>query len=224
MPEVLDKGFVELVDSMGDDSSIVQAARVSYGAGTKTKRSDSGLIKYLMRNDHRSPFEMVEFKFHIKAPLFVARQLMRHRTASVNEISGRYSEIEDEFYIPAYQDMCYQSTDNKQGRGDAVPIYKAVDVINAIEKANASAYAEYNNLLDIGIAKELARAVLPLNIYTRWYWKIDLHNLLHFLSLRLDSHAQLEIRKYAQAILGLIKPIVPVTLEAWENKRDATHE
>lgn len=214
----LDKGFVRLVDYMGDDSSIVQAARVSYGKGTKTKRADRELIRYLMRHRHTSPFEMVEFKFHVKLPIFVARQWIRHRTANVNEYSGRYSEMKDEFYVPELEQIRPQSTSNRQGRSDN-PIDKEVakKVQNIFEKAHASLYSEYKWLISIDLARELARINLPLSTYTEWYWKIDLHNLLHFLKLRLDTIAQYEIRVYAEKIIELIEPIVPITIEAFRD-------
>lgn len=214
----LDKGFIRLVDYMGDDSSIVQAARVSYGKGTKTKRADRELIRYLMRHRHTSPFEMVEFKFHVKLPIFVARQWIRHRTANVNEYSGRYSEMKDEFYVPELEQIRPQSTSNRQGRSDK-PIDGEVakKVQNIFEKDQVSLYSEYKWLLSIDLARELARINLPLSTYTEWYWKIDLHNLLHFLKLRLDTLAQYEIRVYAEKIIELIEPIVPVTIEAFRD-------
>lgn len=210
--KVLDYGFVRLVDVMGDDSSIVQAARVSYGGGTKTPEEDEKLIKYLMKMRHTSPFEQVEFKFHCKMPIFVARQWVRHRTASINEYSGRYSAIKDEYYIP--KNIYRQSTTNKQGSGEehAASPEMLKDIKNLCEKA----FKLYNDMIIVGVAKEQARIILPLNCYTEWYWKIDLHNLLHFLKLRLDITAQYEIREYAKAIETIIKPIIPVTYKAFE--------
>lgn len=214
----LDKGFIRLVDYMGDDSSIVQAARVSYGKGTKTKRADRELIRYLIRHRHTSPFEMVEFKFHVKLPIFVARQWIRHRTANVNEYSGRYSEMKDEFYLPDIEQIRPQSTSNRQGRGEQpLEEEQAKQVLNIFEQAHELLYKEYKWLLSIDLARELARINLPLSTYTEWYWKIDLHNLLHFLKLRLDLLAQYEIRQYAKAIMELIEPIVPVTIEAFRD-------
>ncbi|MCB5231233.1 MAG: FAD-dependent thymidylate synthase [Sphaerochaetaceae bacterium] len=216
---VLDKGFVRLVDYLGSDSRIVQAARVSYGEGTKTYRQDKGLINYLMRNDHTSPFEQVSFTFHIKMPIFVARQWIRHRTAKVNEISGRYSIMADEAYIPALKDINKQSEDNKQGRSEEVlDIELQKQVAAIIEEDQQRAFETYHKLLDLGIARELARINLPLSLYTQWYWTMDLHNLFHFLKLRLDSHAQYEIRVYAQTILEIIKKVCPLATEAFEEQ------
>ena len=215
--DVLNSGFVRLVDSMGGDERIVQAARVSYGDGTKTKREDRALIKYLYDNKHTSPFEHVQFTFHVKAPIFIARQWMRHRTASINEISGRYSILQDEFYIPNFEDICVQSKDNKQGRGESVNPLLAKEVQEYIKISQECSYKTYQSLLENGVSREIARMVLPLNIYTQWYWSIDLHNLMHFLRLRLHSHAQLEIRNYAKAIVSLIEPVVPVVMEIFKN-------
>lgn len=215
--DVLDNGFVRLVDSMGSDERIVQAARVSYGDGTKTKREDKALIKYLYDNKHTSPFEHVQFTFHVKAPIFIARQWMRHRTASINEISGRYSILQDEFYIPSAEDICVQSKDNKQGRGESVNPSLAREVQEYIKISQECSYEAYQSLLEHGVSREIARMVLPLNIYTQWYWSIDLHNLMHFLRLRLHSHAQLEIRNYAKAIVSLIEPVVPISMEIFKN-------
>lgn len=212
----LDYGFVRLVDWMGDDSSIVQAARVSYGKGTKSVSEDTALIRYLMRNLHTSPFEMVEFKFHVKLPIFVARQWIRHRTANVNEYSGRYSEMPDEFYLPEPDQLRLQSTLNKQGRGEAT-IDNASDVLSRMKQTQERLFQEYSELLATGLAREIARINLPLSNYTEWYWKIDLHNLFHFLRLRLDSHAQYEIRIYAEAIAKIIKQIVPIAYKAFED-------
>jgi thymidylate synthase (FAD) len=214
----LDKGFVRLLDVMGDDAAIVQAARVSYGKGTKSVSEDRGLIRYLMRNRHTSPFEMVEFKFHVKLPIFVARQWIRHRTANVNEYSGRYSEMKDEFYLPEPEQVRTQSSLNKQGRSDELlPRQQADEVLHRLGQSQQDSFNEYKELLDMNLARELARINLPLSSYTEWYWKIDLHNLLHFLKLRLDFHAQYEIRIYAETMAELIKPFVPLTWEAFED-------
>lgn len=214
----LDKGFVRLVDFMGDDASVVQSARVSYGDGTKTVNEDRGLIRYLLRHKHTTPFEMVEFKFHIKLPIFIARQWIRHRTANVNEYSGRYSEMRDEFYLPDVTQIRHQSTLNKQGRSEEIlPIETSKEIINKMEFKQKELYDDYKALLDEGLAREIARINLPLSNYTEWYWKIDLHNLLHFLRLRLDSHAQYEIRVYAEAIADIVREIVPVSWEAFED-------
>jgi thymidylate synthase (FAD) len=203
---------------MGDDAAIVQAARVSYGSGTKKVHEDRGLIRYLLRHMHTTPFEMVEFKFHIKLPIFVARQWIRHRTANVNEYSGRYSEMKDEFYVPAIDQVRAQSTSNKQGRADeAFPIDEAERIIAMMESSQQQAYAEYQQMLSQDLAREIARINLPVSNYTEWYWKIDLHNLFHFLRLRIDAHAQYEIRVYAQAMADLIKPYVPMAYEAFED-------
>lgn len=230
----LDHGFVGLVDSMGDDSSIVQAARVSYGKGTKKVSEDRGLIRYLLRHQHTTPFEMVEFKLHMKLPIFVARQLIRHRTASVNEYSGRYSEMPNEFYIPELDALAPQSTSNHQGRAGEMDTNAAATAQYYIDNHSENAFACYQALLgndethrlpiDGGIAKELARMVLPLNNYTEWYWKIDLKNLMHFLKLREDSHAQWEIQVFANAIHKLIEPIVPVALEAFRDYWQEAHQ
>ena len=214
---VLDKGFVRLVDYMGSDSRIVQAARVSYGAGTKTVRQDAGLIDYLLRNEHTSPFEQVVFTFHAKMPVFVARQWVRHRTARLNEISGRYSVMADEFYVPGPEDVAEQSEDNKQGRNDEpMEADRAEGVREVIRNAHETAYAEYGRLLDEGTARELARIVLPLSLYTEWYWQIDLHNLFRFLKLRLDPHAQREIRAYAAVMKDLAALVCPMAFESFE--------
>lgn len=214
----LDKGFIRLIDVMGDDSSIVQAARVSYGKGTKTPSADRELIRYLMRHRHTSPFEMVEFKFHIKLPIFVARQWIRHRTANVNEYSGRYSEMKDEFYIPEIEQIRTQSAINKQGRDDEkLPEETAKEILQMLQESQSLLYQQYQNMLESKLARELARINLPLSTYTEWYWKIDLHNLLHFLKLRLDWHAQYEIRVYAEKIAEILKIAVPMTWEAFED-------
>jgi thymidylate synthase (FAD) len=210
-------GFVRLVDAMGDDAAIVQAARISYGPGTKSRRSDRLLIRYLMRHRHTTPFEMVELKFHIKAPIFVARQLMRHRTASINEVSGRYSEMREEFYVPAPDAVKPQSTTNRQGRAEeSFPPEQAAAVIGDWQAAQADAYALYRRHLDQGMSREIARIGLPNALYTEWYWKINLHNCFHFLSLRLDAHAQEEIRAYAEQIAHCTRAVAPVAYEAFE--------
>ncbi|MFP4544656.1 MAG: FAD-dependent thymidylate synthase [Bacteroidota bacterium] len=214
----LDKGFIRLVDIMGDDSSIVQAARVSYGKGTKTVHEDRGLIRYLMRHRHTSPFEMVELKFHIKLPIFVARQWIRHRTANVNEYSGRYSEMKDEFYVPETENIRPQSMTNKQGRSEeSIPEDRAKRIAAGLQNTQVQLFHEYRSLLDKDVARELARINLPLSTYTEWYWKIDLHNLFHFLKLRLDDHAQYEIQVYAKRIGELLKTALPLAWEAFED-------
>jgi thymidylate synthase (FAD) len=216
--DCLDKGFVRLIDVMGDDAAIVQAARVSYGSGTKKVHEDRGLIRYLLRHAHTTPFEMVEFKFHVKLPIFVARQWIRHRTANVNEYSGRYSEMKDEFYTPHPNDIRPQSVSNKQGRSDeTLPEGMAEHAANAFKAGQDEAYAQYQEFLEQGIAREIARINLPVSNYTEWYWKIDLHNLFHFLRLRIDAHAQYEIRVFAEAIAELVKPFVPHAWEAFED-------
>jgi thymidylate synthase (FAD) len=215
---VLDKGFVRLVDYLGSDARIVQSARVSYGEGTKTFREDKGLIDYLLRNQHTSPFEQVSLTFHCKMPIFVARQWVRHRTAKLNEISGRYSVMKDEFYLPDDDAIAFQSADNKQGRSDdEVPADVKAKVRSLLEKGQRQAFVEYEALLEDGVARELARINLPLSLYTEWYWTMDLHNLFHFLALRLDAHAQLEIRRYAEVILDLTRAVAPVAVESFEN-------
>jgi len=228
---VLDHGFVRVIDYMGDDSAVVQAARVSYGRGTKRVSEDRGLIRYLMRHRHTSPFEMCEIKFHVKLPIFVARQWIRHRTASVNEISARYSILDKEYYIPAPDQLAAQSTDNRQGRGKALAGAEAARVLAMLRADAETAYAHYEEMLNLtetgevrdpgrdGLARELARMDLTLNTYTQWYWKIDLHNLMHFLALRADSHAQYEIRVYADAMLEVLKAWVPATWEAFMDYR-----
>jgi len=216
--DCLDKGFVRLIDVMGDDAAIVQAARVSYGSGTKKVLEDRGLIRYLLRHAHTTPFEMVEFKFHVKLPIFVARQWIRHRTANVNEYSGRYSEMKYEFYTPNPNDIRPQSVLNKQGRSEeTLPDGIAEQAANAFKAGQDEAYAQYQEFLEQGIAREIARINLPVSNYTEWYWKIDLHNLFHFLRLRIDSHAQYEIRVFAEAIAELVKPFVPHAWEAFED-------
>lgn len=213
----LDRGFIRLVDSMGSDDAIVQAARVSYGKGTRKMSQDRGLIRYLMRHRHTTPFEMVEFKFHAKMPIFVARQWVRHRTANINEYSLRYSEARDEFYIPDEEHILFQSKLNKQGRSGEVPADLKKKVQDYFRDISDKSYTIYSELNDAGIARELARAVLPVNLYTEWYWKNDLHNILHFLSLRLDPHAQYEIRIYAEAMAEIVKKIAPFAYEAFKD-------
>ena len=214
--KVLDKGFVRLVDYMGGDQRIVQSARVSYGEGTKTFRQDRGLIHYLIRNWHTSPFEQVQLTFHTKMPIFVARQWVRHRTARLNEISGRYSVMKDEFYVPEPQHVCYQSESNKQGRSEPLPEPEAREVVAAMEREQREMYANYEALLEKNVARELARANLPNSLYTEWYWQIDLHNLFHFLRLRMDPHAQYEIRVFAEAMAECAKAVAPLAYEAFE--------
>ena len=215
--KVLDKGFVRLVDYLGGDQRIVQAARVSYGEGTKSYRKDAALIDYLLRNEHTSPFEQVVLTYHTKMPVFVARQWVRHRTARLNEISGRYSVMKDEFYVPAGEDIAVQSEDNKQGRSsEQLPPEQQDEVREQFRAGQAAAYASYTSLLDDGIARELARINLPVSLYTEWYWQIDLHNLFHFLRLRLDSHAQKEIRVYAEAMDMLARKVCPSAFEAFD--------
>jgi len=216
--KVLDRGFIRLVDYLGSDERIVQAARVSYARGTKSYREDKALIDYLLRNDHTSPFEQVVFTFHVKMPIFVARQWLRHRTARVNEISGRYSVFEPEFYIPQSEDIALQSTDNKQGRSkEAVTPELKEKVLSDLRNQQKDAYAVYKDLIGKGIARELARVVLPLSLYTEIFWQIDLHNLFHFIRLRMDAHAQKEIRVYAEILLSLAKRVCPLACESFEN-------
>ncbi|MDJ0992237.1 MAG: FAD-dependent thymidylate synthase [Dinoroseobacter sp.] len=221
--QVLDHGFVRVVDYMGDDAAIVQAARVSYGAGTKKARDDSGLIRYLMRHWHSTPFEMCEIKLHVKLPVFVARQWIRHRTANVNEYSARYSILDREFYIPAPEHLAAQSTTNNQGRGDTLQGEEAERVLRMLKDDSTRAYDHYEDMLSQdgqqGLARELARMNLPANVYTQWYWKVDLHNLFHFLRLRADPHAQYEIRVYADAICEMVKDWVPAAFAAFEDYR-----
>lgn len=215
---VLDHGFIRVIDYMGNDNSIVQAARVSYGNGTKKVSEDKALINYLMRNNHTSPFEMCEIKFHIKLPIFVARQWIRHRTASVNEYSARYSKMEGDFYIPKKEDLSTQSSVNKQGRSSEMLSEIDTDKTLSIFKNDSqNCYDHYINMLEYepGLSREIARINLTLNTYTEWYWKINLHNLLHFLELRIDSHAQHEIRQYANIILGIVEKWVPYTHSAF---------
>ena len=215
---VLDKGFVRLVDYLGGDARIVQSARVSYGEGTKTFREDKGLIDYLLRHQHTSPFEQVSLTFHCKMPIFVARQWVRHRTAKLNEISGRYSVMKDEFYVPDPSAVAFQSGDNKQGRStDEVPAEVVAKVLAQLQAGQKQAYSDYESLLNDGLARELARINLPVSLYTEWYWTMDLHNLFHFLALRLDPHAQMEIRVYAEAMLEITRKVAPVATESFEN-------
>jgi len=213
----LDKGFVRLVDSMGGDDAIVQAARVSYGKGTSKVSQDRGLIRYLMRHRHSTPFEMVEFKFHCKMPIFVARQWVRHRTANINEYSLRYSEARDEFYYPDPENIQFQSALNKQGRmGEVTPELKQ-KVQDYFKEISERSFAIYSELNQAGIARELARSILPVNLYTEWYWKNDLHNLLHFIGLRSDSHAQYEIRVFSDAMAESVKAVAPFAWEAYQD-------
>jgi thymidylate synthase (FAD) len=218
--KVLDHGFVRLVDYMGGDDAIVQAARVSYGAGTKKVSQDRGLIRYLMRHRHTTPFEMVEFKFHVKLPIFVARQWIRHRSANVNEYSGRYSVMKEEFYLPEKDDIRFQSEVNKQGRSDeTVPEDLKEDFLNHLQETDKELYAEYHKFIETGLARELARINLPLSLYTEWYWKIDLHNLFHFLALRMDAHAQKEIRVYGEVMAKIVETVCPIAFEAFMDYR-----
>ena len=215
---VLDKGFVRLVDYFGGDQRIVQSARVSYGEGTKSVSQDGALIDYLLRHQHTSPFEQVVMTFHVKMPIFVARQWVRHRTGRMNEVSGRYSIMKDEFYVPAEDKVSPQSTDNKQGRAtEAFDKDTADKIITKLEEGQKAAYESYNELIDSGLAREIARINLPLSLYTEFYWEMDLHNLFHFLKLRLDSHAQYEIRVYAEVILEICKKVAPMATESFIN-------
>ena len=220
---VLDHGFVRVIDYMGDDAAICQAARVSYGKGTKSVQNDEGLIRYLMRHWHSTPFEMCEIKMHVKLPVFVARQWIRHRTANVNEYSARYSILDREFYIPAEGALAAQSVINNQGRGEALSGEEADRVLRYLRDDAARCYDHYEEMISDegqrGLARELARMNLTANIYTQWYWKVDLHNLLHFLRLRADSHAQYEIRVYADEICKIIADWVPFAYAAFEDYR-----
>jgi thymidylate synthase (FAD) len=228
---VLDHGFVRVIDYMGDDAAVVQAARVSYGKGTKRVNEDRGLIHYLMRHRHTTPFEMCEIKYHVKLPIFVARQWIRHRTANVNEYSARYSILDKEFYIPAPEHLAAQSTSNRQGRGEVLSGKEAERVLSLLRDDAERAYRGYVEMLNEseqgeaidaerqGLARELARMNLSLNFYTQWYWKTDLHNLLNFLSLRADAHAQYEIRAFAEAMIGTVERWVPMTAEAFRQYR-----
>ena len=228
---VLDHGFIRVVDYMGDDTSIVQAARVSYGKGTKKVNTDAGLIKYLMRHWHSTPFEMCEIKYHVKLPIFIARQWIRHRTANVNEYSARYSILDKEFYLPTPENLAAQSQSNRQGRGDVIKDDQAKKVLDLLKSDAERTYKNYEEMLNerydgsiidekkSGLARELARMNLTLNTYTQWYWKTDLLNLMNFLRLRADNHAQYEIRAYADAMLDTLKKWVPTTYEAFMDYR-----
>ena len=228
--KVLDKGFIRVIDYMGNDSSIVQAARVSYGKGTKKKSQDEGLIRYLLRHRHTTPFEMCEIKLHVKLPIFIARQWIRHRTANVNEYSARYSILEDEFYIPKISNLAEQSSLNKQGRGQEVDNTTAKKIINILLEDSKNCYNNYTWMLNEegggnfdksrpSLSRELARINLTLNTYTEWYWKVDLHNFMHFISLRVDKHSQYEIRAYAEILLNILKSWVPITYRAFNSYR-----
>tara|TARA_B100002019_G_scaffold291798_1_gene312997 strand:- start:717 stop:1664 length:948 start_codon:yes stop_codon:yes gene_type:complete len=227
----LDHGFVRVVDYMGDDTSIVQSARVSYGKGTKQVSTDKGLIKYLMRHWHSTPFEMCEIKYHIKLPIFIARQWIRHRTANVNEYSARYSILDKEFYLPSQENLAAQSSSNRQGRGEVIEGAQAKEVLELLKNDAERTYDNYEKMLNErfdgttideskkGLARELARMNLTLNTYTQWYWKTDLLNLMNFLRLRADKHAQYEIRVYADLMLETLKKWVPITYEAFMDYR-----
>ena len=228
---ILDHGFIRVIDYMGDDTSIVQAARVSYGKGTKKVSTDSGLIKYLMRHWHSTPFEMCEIKYHVKLPIFIARQWIRHRTANVNEYSARYSILDKEFYLPSKENLAAQSKNNRQGRGDVISGNQAEKVLGLLKEDSERTYKNYEEMLNerydgsvidenkTGLARELARMNLTLNTYTQWYWKTDLLNLMNFLRLRVDLHAQFEIRAYAEVMLDTLKRWVPITFEAFLDYR-----
>ncbi len=228
---ILDHGFIRVVDYMGNDTSIVQAARVSYGKGTKKVSTDAGLIKYLMRHWHSTPFEMCEIKYHVKLPIFIARQWIRHRTANVNEYSARYSILDKEFYLPAPENLAAQSQINRQGRGEILEGEQAKKVLELLKSDAEQTYSNYEMMLnerydgsviddkEVGLARELARMNLTLNTYTQWYWKTDLLNLMNFLRLRADHHAQFEIRAYADAMLDTVKRWVPITYEAFLDYR-----
>ena len=228
---ILDHGFIRVIDYMGNDSSIVQAARVSYGKGTKQVSTDSGLIKYLMRHWHSTPFEMCEIKYHVKLPIFIARQWIRHRTANVNEYSARYSILDKEFYLPSPEHLAAQSSSNRQGRGNIIEGKQAEKVLNLLKNDAEQTYDNYETMLnqrydgstvdenEVGLARELARMNLTLNTYTQWYWKTDLLNLMNFLRLRADHHAQYEIRAYADIMLDSLKKWVPITYEAFMDYR-----
>ena len=228
---ILDHGFIRVVDYMGNDSSIVQAARVSYGKGTKKVSTDSGLIKYLMRHRHSTPFEMCEIKYHVKLPIFIARQWIRHRTANVNEYSARYSIMDKEFYVPSKENLAAQSTNNRQGRGALINGTQADNILKILKEDAERNYQHYEEMLNEkydgtiiddkkqGLARELARMNLTLNSYTQWYWKTDLLNLLNFLALRADSHAQFEIREYADVMMNTVKKWVPISYDAFVDYR-----
>ena len=211
---VLDEGFIRLVDYMGDDMAVVQAARVSYGAGTKRVSEDRGLIRYLMRHRHTTPFEMCELKLHVRVPMDCWRQWIRHRTANVNEYSARYSVVKDRFYHPGVENVRKQSTANRQGGTEPMDSLTAKEFCDYLDEVEKS-YEKYEKFIERGVAREIARIALPASVYTEWYWKIDLHNMFHFLSLRMDDHAQQEIRDYANAMFALIQPIVPIAAEAF---------
>ena len=228
--KVLDKGFIRVVDYMGNDSSVVQAARVSYGKGTKKKSEDEGLIRYLLRHRHTTPFEMCEIKLHIKLPIFIARQWIRHRTASINEYSARYSILEDEFYIPKKYYLAEQSSSNKQGRGDNIDDKSASKILKILKEDSLNCYKNYSWMLNEknsdqydndrpSLSRELARINLTLNTYTQWYWKIDLHNFMHFVSLRADSHSQFEIREYGKTLLTILSKWTPLSYKAFLSYR-----
>ena len=215
---VLDKGFVRLIDYYGSDQRIVQAARVSYGDGTKTVSQDGALIDYLLRHQHTSPFEQVVFTFHLKMPIFVARQWVRHRMGRMNEVSGRYSIMKDEFYVPETSCISAQSKDNKQGRAlESLPKSEAEKIQETFVKGQQESYSDYSKMVEDGLAREIARINLPLSLYTEFYWQMDLHNLFHFLKLRLDSHAQYEIREYAKVILEMVRKVCPLATASFEN-------
>ena len=213
---LLSHGFVVLVDYMGDDAAVVQAARVSYGAGTRTVRDDRGLIRYLLRHGHTTPFEMVELKFLIRLPIYIARQWIRHRTASVNEYSARYSIVPDEYELPAPGEVHRQSARNRQGRGEPLDPAVGESFRADVDRISQEAYQAYQRALSQGVARETARMLLPVSFYTQWYWKVNLHNLFHFLSLRLDPHAQEEIRRYAAVVAELARTVAPTCFEAFE--------
>lgn len=225
--QIFDHGFVALVDLMPRlvpegktaDYAIAQAARTSYGHGTKKLNEDEGLIRYLMRHRHTTPFEFCEVKFHIRMPIFVARQWIRHRTANVNEYSARYSVVPDQFYTPGGDAVKQQSATNKQGRGDSLPPEAVESFIESCDSISSESYSKYMEAINGGVARELARIILPVNAYTEWYWKCDLHNIFHFLHLRMDPHAQMEIRVYADAMYKLIKPFFPIACKAFEDYR-----
>ena len=214
--KVLDHGFIRVIDYMGDDAAVVQAARVSYGKGTKTVSEDVGLINYLMRHKHSTPFEMCGIKLHVKLPIFVARQWIRHRTGSFNEYSGRYSIMDDDFYVPSRKNLGLQSASNKQGREGVLDESIAITSIGSIINHSKEAYNLYEDLLHNNVAREIARMVLPVNFYSQWYWKVDLKNLLDFLKLRTDPHAQYEIRVYAEEIEKILKQWLPITYGSYE--------
>lgn len=220
--KVLDYGFIRVVDYMGNDNSIVDAARVSYGRGNKSVKDDESLIRYLMKHKHTTPFEMCEIKLHVKLPIFVARQWMRHRTASINEYSARYSILDNEYYLPEEENMLPQSNINKQGRGDFLENWEKQNGIALIKESSEKSFENYFAMLNLkenpnkkGISREIARITLPVNVYTQFYWKIDLHNFMHFIKLRVDKHAQLEIRKYAEILLEILKIWVPICYSAF---------